>query len=109
GRVPEQAVLLAQWAAARPGDPAARLDGLAERAAARHDRVVVEARTAVPLDADRERRLAEALGRATGRRVDVEVIVDPSVKGGVLTRVGDELIDGSVRRKLDMAVAELTA
>jgi F-type H+-transporting ATPase subunit delta len=108
GKAAEQTLVLARWAAAKPGDPVERLDELSQRAAARQRRVVVEARTAVPLDADRQGRLAEALTRATGRRVDVQVVVDPSVVGGVVARVGDEVIDGSIRRKLELALERLT-
>ena len=109
GRASEEAVLLAQWAVVRQGDPAELLQSLADRAAARQRRVVVEARSAVPLDDARRARLAEALAAATGRQVDVELIVDPAVVGGILARVGDEVIDGSVRRKLDLAREQLTA
>ena|SRR5438128_9746544 len=109
GRAPEQAVLLAEWAVVRVGDPVQHLAELADRAAERRHRVVAEARTAVPLDDDRVRRLSEALERVAGRPVDVEVVVDPSVVGGVVARVGDEVIDGTVRRKLDLALAQLTA
>ena len=101
-------VLLASWAATRPGDPAAALRAIADRAAARRQRVIVEARTAIDLDEDRRTRLAEALTEATGRPVDVQVVVDPSVVGGVVARVGDEVIDGSVRRKLAMALERMT-
>ena len=38
----------------------------------------------------------------------LEVGVDPSVGGGVVARVGDELIDGTVRRKLERALEEMT-
>ncbi len=108
GRAPEEAAVLAEWAVTRPGDPAERLRELADRAAARRRRVLVEAYSAVPLDEDRRRRLAVALARITGRDVDVEVIVDPSVVGGIVARVGDEVIDGSVRRKLELAREQLT-
>ena len=90
-------------------DPARALLELAEMAAARRDRVVVEARTAVPLDVQRRARLAEVLARTLGRRIDLEVVVDPSVVGGVVARVGDELIDGTVKRKLELALEEMTA
>ncbi|MFN2542977.1 MAG: F0F1 ATP synthase subunit delta [Actinomycetota bacterium] len=89
-------------------DPGRALEELAELAAARRGRVVVEARTAVPIDVHRQARLEEALTRAVGRRVDLEVVVDPDVVGGVVARVGDEIIDGSVRRKLQLALDELT-
>ena len=36
-----------------------------------------------------------------GTPVDVRVVVDPSVLGGLVTQVGDTVIDGSVRRRLD--------
>jgi F-type H+-transporting ATPase subunit delta len=62
----------------------------------------------VPLDEDRRRRLAEALGRATGKEVDLRVIVDESVIGGVYARVGDQVFDGTVRRRLELARERLS-
>ena len=38
---------------------------------------------------------------ATGKEVEVKVIVDPTVLGGVVARVGDTVIDGTVRHRLD--------
>jgi F-type H+-transporting ATPase subunit delta len=61
----------------------------------------------VELDAERRRRLAGALSRLTGRDVDLEVIVDPAVVGGVTARIGDEVIDGTVRRRLELALEQL--
>jgi F-type H+-transporting ATPase subunit delta len=81
---------------------------LADLAAARRERVVVEARTAVPLDEERRRRLAEAISRATGKSVDLEVVEDPDVVGGVVARIGSEVIDGTVRRKLELALETLS-
>lgn len=102
-------VELASWAATRPGDPAVSLRALADRAAARRQRVIVEARTAVELDDDRRDRLSEALAAVMGSAVDVEIVVDPAVLGGVVARVGDEVIDGSIRRKLALALERLTS
>jgi F-type H+-transporting ATPase subunit delta len=62
---------------------------------------VAEVRSAIPLDSDQQARLAEALGRATHKRITVKVIVDPSVMGGLVARVGDTVIDGSVRHRLE--------
>jgi F-type H+-transporting ATPase subunit delta len=62
--------------------------------------VVAEARSAVPLTDDQVSRLAEALTRKLGREVTVRNIVDPTVMGGVVTQIGDEVIDGSVRSRL---------
>ena len=62
---------------------------------------VAEVRTAFPLDADQQARLADALGRATGKKVTVKVVIDPTVLGGIVARVGDTVIDGSVRSRLE--------
>ena len=62
---------------------------------------VAEVRSAVPLNDDQRKRLAEALNKATGKQVEVKVIVDPSVMGGIVAQVGDTVIDGSVRSRLE--------
>jgi F-type H+-transporting ATPase subunit delta len=41
------------------------------------------------------------LGRATGKNVEVKVVVDESVIGGIIARVGDTVIDGSLARRVD--------
>jgi F-type H+-transporting ATPase subunit delta len=65
----------------------------------RHD--VAEVRAAVPLDDGLRERLAQALSDATGKQVEVKVVVDPSVLGGVVARIGDTVIDGTVRHRLE--------
>ena len=64
-------------------------------------------RSAVELSASQRRRLAEALARAYGHRIHLNVVIDPAVVGGISVQIGDELIDGTaasrlaaVRRKL---------
>ncbi|MEX0864499.1 MAG: ATP synthase F1 subunit delta [Acidimicrobiia bacterium] len=74
---------------------------LLETAAASRDRAVAEVRTAIPLDEATIARLTDALGEATGKVVEVKLMVDPSVIGGVVARVGDTVIDGSISRKVD--------
>lgn len=78
-------------------------DELVRLAAELGQQAVAEVRTAIPLDEERRRRLAEALERATGRRIDLRAIVDESVVGGVYARVGDQVFDGTVRRRLELA------
>lgn len=73
---------------------------LAEQAAASRSRQVAEVRSAVPLDEPTLARLTAALSRATGTTLEVKTIVDPSVVGGIVARVGDTVIDGSVAAKL---------
>ena len=87
--------------AGRSRDLPAIIDKLVERAAQERQEAVAEVRTAVPLDDDRRDRLAAALSKATGKKVSVKVIVDPSVIGGVVAQVGDTVIDGSIRRRLE--------
>jgi F-type H+-transporting ATPase subunit delta len=84
-------------------------ESLVEVAAERRQQVVGEVRSAVPLTDAQRRRLAEALSSATGRKVEVKVIVDPDLVGGVVARVGDEIFDGSIRSRLDEAKQQLTA
>jgi len=62
---------------------------------------VAEVRSAVAVGDVQQRRLAGALQRATGKDVAVKVIVDPTVMGGLVTRIGDEVIDGSVRARIN--------
>jgi F-type H+-transporting ATPase subunit delta len=56
---------------------------------------------AAPLTAAQEKRLADALARIYGRAVSVQVEVDPEQLGGLVIRVGDEVIDGSAAGRLD--------
>jgi len=83
------------------------IEALTEVAAERRRHAVAEVRVAVSLDEDHRRRLAEALAKATGKDVDLRVLVDPSILGGVVARVGDQVFDGSIKRKLEMAREQL--
>lgn len=81
-------------------DLPAIVDRFVRRAAAERQHAVAEVRSAVPLDGEQQRRLAEALSAATGKQVEVKVIVDPGVLGGLEARVGDRVIDGTVRNRI---------
>lgn len=85
----------------RSKDLPAIIDRLVERAAEERSQAVAEVRSAIPLDDDQKDRLAEALGKATGKNISVKVIVDPSILGGIVAQVGDTVIDGSVRTRLN--------
>jgi F-type H+-transporting ATPase subunit delta len=76
-------------------------DAFVADAAELRSEAVAEVRTAYPLDQDQVSRLADALGKATNKKITVKVIIDPSVLGGIVARVGDTVIDGSVRSRLD--------
>ena len=74
---------------------------LAERAAQSRSKAMAEVRSAVPLDDETVARLEAGLNRATGKTVEVKVVVDPSVIGGIVARVGDTVIDGSLSSRVD--------
>jgi len=56
--------------------------------------------TAVALGDDERRAVAEKLSQLTGKRVDVTPVVDEGIIGGLVARIGDQLIDGSTRMRL---------
>jgi len=76
------------------------VEALVTVSAERRAHAVAEVRSAVPIDDAQRTRLVEALSKATGRQIEVRVVVDPTVIGGVVARVGDEIFDGSVRSRL---------
>jgi F-type H+-transporting ATPase subunit delta len=88
-------------AAGRGRDLPEIIGRLVERAAAERAHVVAEVRSAVPLDDDQRRRLESALSSNLDKQVEVKVVVDPSVLGGLSARVGDVVIDGTVRHRLE--------
>ena len=65
--------------------------------------------TAVPLDDAARVQLAARLSRYVGQRVEMQTTVDPSIIGGVVARVGDTLLDGSVRGRLEALRRRLVA
>ena len=91
----------------RTRDLPAIVDLLVARASSAKHQEVAEVRTAVALTADQQTRLAAALANATGKQVNLKVVVDPSVLGGLVATVGDTVIDGSVRTRIDQLKSRL--
>ena len=83
------------------------IDRLVQRASSSKNLEVAEVRSAVPLSEDQQDRLKAALANATGKQLNVKVIIDPSVLGGLVATVGDTVIDGSVRARLDQLKSRL--
>jgi F-type H+-transporting ATPase subunit delta len=79
------------------------IERLSEVASRRRGQSVARVITAVALTAEQEQRLTEVLGRIYGRTVGLQVTVDPSVLGGLIVQVGDEVIDGSIAHRLEVA------
>jgi F-type H+-transporting ATPase subunit delta len=92
----------------RGRDLVATLDWLVDRAAAERNLKVADVRSAVDLDEDQRSRLGESLSRVVGRSVEVRVAPDPSLIAGMVAVVGDLLVDGSVRHRLDQLKIDLT-
>jgi F-type H+-transporting ATPase subunit delta len=66
-----------------------------------------EVTTTTPLPADRAKAIEESLARTTGQTVALATRVDPSIVGGVVTRIGSTVYDGSVARQLEKIRARL--
>jgi F-type H+-transporting ATPase subunit delta len=91
----------------RARDLPAIVDKLVARASSAKNLEVAEVRSAIPLTPDQETRLAAALANATGKQVNLKVIVDPSVLGGLVATVGDTVIDGTVRTRIEQLKSRL--
>jgi F-type H+-transporting ATPase subunit delta len=57
--------------------------------------------SAIELDAAVTRQIGDEIGRQTGRKVDLTSTVDPDVLGGIVVRVGNSILDASVRTRLE--------
>jgi F-type H+-transporting ATPase subunit delta len=89
------------------GNAEVAIERLSEVASRRRGRSVARVTSAVALTPAQEERLTDALGRLYGRNVELQVIVDPSVIGGLIVQVGDEVIDGSIAHRLEAAERRL--
>ncbi len=82
------------------GDLSEIVDAFIARSAHIREKETAEIRTAVELDDETLDKLVKALSKATGKSLDVKVILDESVIGGIVAKIGDEVIDGTVRSRL---------
>ena len=83
------------------------VEALSEAASRRRGQSVARVTSAVALTPEQERRLVDSLGRLYGRTVGLQVTIDPSVLGGLIVQVGDEVIDGSIAHRLEAAARRL--
>jgi F-type H+-transporting ATPase subunit delta len=84
-------------------NPENGMERLSVAAARRRGRSVAHVTSAVPLTANQEQRLAASLERMYGRAMGLQVQVDPELLGGLVIRVDDEVIDGSIAHRLEAA------
>jgi F-type H+-transporting ATPase subunit delta len=84
------------------------LDMCTRIAAERRRRLIAVVRAATAPTADQRQRLAQALAGIYGHEVYINVVIDPTVVGGMTIQVGDELIDGSVATRLGAVRRDLS-
>ncbi len=82
------------------GDLSEIVEAFIARSAHIREKETAEIRTAVELDDATLAKLVEALSQATGKNLDVKVILDESVIGGIVAKIGDQVIDGTVKSRL---------
>lgn len=70
---------------------------------------VAQVTTSEPLTADEEALVREKLAAMTGNTIEITATVDPDIIGGIVVRIGDQVIDGSVRNKLERMRTRLVA
>jgi F-type H+-transporting ATPase subunit delta len=88
----------------RLGEVAGIVEALRELINVQRGVITADVTTAVPLDAELERLLAQRLAAHFGRDPDKMMIrsrVDPSIIGGVVAQIGDQVIDDSVRGRIE--------
>ena len=85
------------------GNAEAAIERLSEVASRRRGQTIAWVTSAVALTAPQEQQLTDVLSRLYGRTVGLQVTVDPSVLGGLVVRVGDEVINGSIAHRLEVA------
>jgi F-type H+-transporting ATPase subunit delta len=71
--------------------------------------VIADVTTAVPLDAAGEKMIQRQLSELVGKDVEIRSRVDPAIIGGMVARIGDNLIDGSVSNQLRRLHERLTS
>jgi ATP synthase F1 delta subunit len=61
----------------------------------------VQLTSAIALDDDTVQNLGRTIGERTGRKVDVTATVNPDILGGIVLRVGNSILDASIRNRLE--------
>jgi F-type H+-transporting ATPase subunit delta len=61
----------------------------------------VQVTSAIELDESTVRQIGDAIGEQTGRRIELTSEVDPGILGGIVLRVGNSILDASIRNRLE--------
>ncbi len=110
GRATDEAIRLVRQAVLEPrGHRFDRvLEGYLAVASTRREQLAATVTTAVDLDVTQRDRLVAALASFYGKAVHLNVVVDPVVVGGIRVQIGDDVIDGTVLRRLEAARRHFT-
>ncbi|GAC1358726.1 MAG: F0F1 ATP synthase subunit delta [Ktedonobacteraceae bacterium] len=73
------------------------------------NQAVAEVTTAAEMDETENTRVKQALSHTTGKQIIMHTRVDPEILGGIIARVGDQVIDGSIRNRLHVLQQQLLA
>jgi F-type H+-transporting ATPase subunit delta len=110
GKAHPETIRLAEQAVQTPRGR--RLDRIMESylalAAHRRDELTALVTVATPLTEQQQARLRTALERIYGKPVTLQIVIVESVVGGIRVQVGDEVVDGTVLRRLDEARRHIT-
>lgn len=87
--------------AGRAADIPKIAEDLVQRTASSAGQAIAEVRSAVPLTDAQITELTDALKARTNLDIIIKNIVDPSVMGGIVTQIGDSVLDGTVRTRLN--------
>jgi ATP synthase F1 delta subunit len=66
-----------------------------------HQLLPVDVTTAIELDDDVVKRIGDRVGEQTGKEIELNAHVDPDIIGGIVLRVGNSVLDASIRNRLD--------
>jgi len=105
GKASTETIRLARQAAVAPrGRRFGRvLESYLAVAAKRREQMTATVTVAVPLDDSQRQRLVRALSAIYDGPVQINVVLDPAVVGGIRVQVGDEVVDGTILRRLQEA------
>lgn len=84
------------------------MEGFLKLAAQRRDELTALVTVAAPLTEQQAARLRSALENIYGKAVTLQTVLDPTVMGGIRVQVGDEVVDGTVLRRLEEARRHIT-
>ena len=85
------------------------VDAFNEAVLAERGIVMADVTTAEPLDETMQAAVRDRIGKLVGKKVELRMHTDPEIIGGLIARVGDEVIDGSVQTRLRQLRTRLKA